>query len=54
MTNRGGVWAMDTAAVSRPFSRFAYVAKFNFFYWRLLKTPPQQTGTVWVASAQGE
>ncbi len=53
VTNRGGVWAMDTAAVSRPFSRFAYVAKFNFFYWRLLKTPPQQTGTVWVASAQG-
>ena len=53
VTNRGGVWAMDTAAVSRPFSRFAYVAKFNFFYWRLLKTPPQQTGTVWVASARG-
>ncbi|MCE2501386.1 MAG: PQQ-binding-like beta-propeller repeat protein [Dehalococcoidia bacterium] len=53
VTNRGGVWAMDTAAVSRPFSRFAYVAKFNFFYWRLLKTPPQQTGTAWVASAQG-
>ena len=53
VTNRGGVWAMDPTAVSRPFSRFAYVARFNFFYWRLLKTPPQQTGTVWVASAQG-
>ncbi len=25
----------------------------QFFYWRLLKTPPRQTGTVWVASAQG-
>ena len=53
VTNRGGVWAVDTAAVSRPFSRFAYVAKFNFFYWRLLQNPPRQTGTVWVASAQG-
>ena len=53
VTNRGGVWAVDPAAVSRPFSRFAYIARFNFFYWRLLKTPPRQTGTVWVASAQG-
>ena len=53
VTNRGGVWAVDPSAVSRPFSRFAYVAKFNFFYWRLLKNPPQQTGTLWVGSAQG-
>ena len=53
VTNRGGVWAVDPAAVSRPFSRFAYVAKFNFFYWRLLKDPPQQTGTIWVGAAQG-
>ena len=53
VTNRGGVWAVDPAAVSRPFSRFAYVAKFNFFYWRLLKDPPQQTGTLWVGSARG-
>ena len=35
VTNRGGVWAVDPLAVSRPFSRFAYVAKFNFFAWRL-------------------
>ena len=53
VTNRGGVWAVDPAAVSRPFSRFAYVAKFNFFYWRLLKDPPQQTGSLWVGSAAG-
>ncbi len=53
VTNRGGVWAVDPTAVSRPFSRFAYVAKFNFFYWRLLSTPPQQTGTIWVGSARG-
>ena len=53
VTNRGGVWAADTTAVSRPFSRFAYVAKFNFFYWRLLKTAPQQTGSAWVGSARG-
>ena len=53
VTNRGGIWAVDPAAVSRPFSRFAYVAKFNFFYWRLLKNPPQQTGSVWVGSARG-
>ena len=53
VTNRGGVWAVDPAAVSRPFSRFAYVAKFNFFYWRLLDTAPQQTGSLWVGSARG-
>ena len=53
VTNRGGIWAVDPTAVSRPFSRFAYVAKFNFFYWRLLKDPPQQTGTLWVGSARG-
>ena len=53
VTNRGGVWAVDPAAVSRPFSRFAYVAKFNFFYWRLLKDAPQQTGSLWVGSARG-
>ncbi len=53
VTNRGGVWAVDPSAVSRPFSRFAYVAKFNFFYWRLLKDAPQQTGTLWVGSARG-
>ena len=53
VTNRGGVWAVDPTAVSRPFSRFAYVAKFNFFYWRLLKNAPQQTGSAWVGSALG-
>ncbi len=53
VTNRGGVWAVDPSAVSRPFSRFAYVAKFNFFYWRLLKDPPQQTGSAWVGTARG-
>ena len=53
VTNRGGVWAVDPSAVSRPFSRFAYVAKFNFFYWRLLKDAPQQTGSLWVGSARG-
>lgn len=53
VTNRGGVWAVDPSAVSRPFSRFAYVARFNFFYWRLLRDAPQQTGTEWVGSAQG-
>ena len=53
VTNRGGIWAVDPAAVSRPFSRFAYVAKFNFFYWRLLKDAPQQTGSLWVGSARG-
>lgn len=53
VTNRGGVWAVDPTAVSRPGSRFAYVAKFNFFYWRLLKEAPQQTGSLWVGSARG-
>ena len=53
VTNRGGVWAVDPSAVSRPFSRFAYVAKFNFFYWRLLTEAPQQTGSLWVGSARG-
>ena len=53
VTNRGGIWAVDPTAVSRPFSRFAYVAKFNFFYWRLLKEAPQQTGSLWVGSARG-
>ena len=53
VTNRGGIWAVDPSAVSRPFSRFAYVAKFNFFYWRLIKDPPRQTGTRWVGSARG-
>ena len=53
VTNRGGIWAVDPSAVSRPFSRFAYVAKFNFFYWRLLKNAPQQTGSLWVGSARG-
>ena len=53
VTNRGGVWAVDPSAISRPFSRFAYVAKFNFFYWRLLSDAPQQTGSVWVGSARG-
>lgn len=53
VTNRGGIWAVDPSAVSRPFSRFAYVAKFNFFYWRLLKDAPQQTGSLWVGAARG-
>ena len=53
VTNRGGVWAVDTSAVSRPFSRFAYVAKFNFFAWRLRSDPPRQTGSLWVGSARG-
>ena len=53
VTNRGAVWAVDPSAVSRPFSRFAYVAKFNFFAWRLRSDPPRQTGTRWVASAGG-
>ncbi len=53
VTNRGGVWAVDPSAVSRPFSRFAYVSKFNFFYWRLLKEAPKQTGSLWVGSARG-
>ena len=46
-----GRWTQS--AVSRPFSRFAYVAKFNFFYWRLLKEAPQQTASLWVGSARG-
>ncbi len=54
VTNRGGVWAVDPLAVSRPFSRFAYVAKFNFFAWRLRSSPPRQTGTLWVGSARGK
>ena len=54
VTNRGAVWAVDTSAVSRPFSRFAYVAKFNFFAWRLRSEPPRQTGTIWVGSARGK
>lgn len=54
VTNRGGVWAVDPSAVSRPFSRFAYVAKFNFFAWRLRSDPPRQTGALWVASAGGK
>ena len=53
VTNRGGVWAVDPTAVSRPGSRFAYVSKFNFFYWRLLKEAPKQTGSLWVGSARG-
>jgi outer membrane protein assembly factor BamB len=53
VTNRGGVWAVDPSAISRPFSRFAYVAKFNFFAWRLRSDPPRQTGTRWVGSARG-
>ena len=53
VTNRGGVWAVDPSAVSRPFSRFVYVAKVNFFAWRLRTTPPQQTGSLWVSSARG-
>ena len=54
VTNRGGVWAVDPSAISRPFSRFAYVAKFNFFAWRLRSDPPRQTGALWVASAGGK
>lgn len=54
VTNRGGVWAVDPSAISRPFSRFAYVAKFNFFAWRLRADPPRQTGSLWVASARGK
>lgn len=54
VTNRGGVWAVDPSAISRPFSRLAYVAKFNFFAWRLRSDPPRQTGTIWVASAGGK
>ena len=53
-TNRGAVWALDPSAVSRPFSRFAYVTKFNLFAWRLRTDPPRQTGTLWVASAGGK
>ena len=47
------MWAVDPSAVSRPFSRFVYVAKVNFFAWRLRTTPPQQTGSLWVGSARG-
>ncbi len=54
VTNRGGVWAVDPSAISRPFSRFAYVAKFNFFAWRLRSDPPLQTGALWAASAGGK
>ncbi len=54
VTNLGGVWAVDPSAISRPFSRFAYVAKFNFFAWRLRSDPPRQTGALWVASAGGK
>lgn len=54
VTNRGGVWAVDPSAISRPFSRFAYVAKFNFFAWRLRSDPPRQTGSLWVGSARGK
>ena len=54
VTNRGGVWAVDPSAISRPFSRFAYVAKFNFFAWRLRSDPPRQAGALWVASAGGK
>ena len=54
VTNRGGVWAVDPAAISRPFSRLAYVAKFNFFAWRLRSDPPRQTGSLWVGSARGK
>ena len=54
VTNRGGVWAVDPSAISRPFSRFAYVAKFNFFAWRLRADPPRQTGSLWVGSARGK
>ena len=53
-TNRGAVWAVDPSAVSRPFSRFAYVAKVNFFAWRLRSDPPRQTGSLWVSSARGK
>ena len=53
-TNRGAVWAVDPSAVSRPFSRFAYVAKFNLFAWRLRSEPPRQTGAIWVGSARGK
>lgn len=53
VTNRGAVWAVNPAAISRPFSRFAYVAKVNFFAWRLRSDPPRQTGSLWVASAGG-
>lgn len=53
-TNLGAVWAVDPSAVSRPFSRFAYVAKFNFFAWRLRSDPPRQTGSLWVGSARGK
>lgn len=54
VTNLGGVWAVNPSAISRPFSRFAYVAKFNFFAWRLRSDPPRQTGALWVASAGGK
>lgn len=54
VTNRGAVWAVDPSAVSRPFSRFAYVTKINLFAWRLRSDPPRQTGTLWVASAGGK
>ena len=53
VTNRGAVWAVDPGAVSRPFSRLSYVARFNFFAWRLRANPPRQTGTIWVGSARG-
>ena len=53
VTNRGGVWAVDPRAVSQPFSRFAYVAKVNFFAWRLRDDPPRQVGSIWVSSARG-
>ena len=47
VTNQGGVWAVDPYAVSRPFSRLAYVANVNFFAWRLRDDAPIQVGTVW-------
>jgi outer membrane protein assembly factor BamB len=53
VTNRGAVWAVDPHAISRPFSRFAYVAQVNFFAWRLRSTVPQQVGSLWVGSAGG-
>lgn len=53
VTNRGGVWAVNPHAISRPFSRFAYVAKVNFFAWRLRDDPPRQVGSIWVGSARG-
>lgn len=53
VTNRGAVWAVDPGAASRPFSRLAYVAKFNFFAWRLRAEPPRQKGSIWVGSARG-